>query len=294
MMNCESFKGWAMKFRLLITALLTSLALPCLASSLVYTPTNPSFGGSPLNGSILLNSATAQNTIKDSDLEEEEESALDEFNSRLQRSLLSRLTSSIAGNFINADGSLIPGQNTTEDFTIDVVDEGIEDRSWSLNLAQDAAHPLLSKYGRGLKIKKKVNDTATADIGKKARASSLRKSKNPMAKKSSILSNQKEIHKLPINQHVEVVREKGGKWVIQLMSSGSIADVLAFAKDSNISRSMYEYFYYEHKGEDRFAIIYGRFHNKARALKAIESLPPRLRIFEPWVRATHQGARKPA
>lgn len=124
MMNYNLFEGWAMTFKLLITVLVTTLALPCFASSLVYTPVNPSFGGSPLNGSILLNSANAQNTLKDPDMEEEEESALDEFNSRLQRSLLSRLTSSIAGNFIDADGSLIPGQTITEDFIIDVVDEG--------------------------------------------------------------------------------------------------------------------------------------------------------------------------
>lgn len=31
------------------------------AGSLVYTPTNPTFGGNPLNGSYLLNSAQAQN-----------------------------------------------------------------------------------------------------------------------------------------------------------------------------------------------------------------------------------------
>ena len=113
-----------MKFNLLISALISAFTLPCFASSLVYTPVNPSFGGSPLNGSILLNSATAQNTIKDPDLGETEETALDEFNTRLQRSLLSRLTSSIAGNFISDDGSLIPGQTITDDFVIDVVDEG--------------------------------------------------------------------------------------------------------------------------------------------------------------------------
>ena len=32
-----------------------------LATELVYTPTNPSFGGNPLNGSFLLNKANAQN-----------------------------------------------------------------------------------------------------------------------------------------------------------------------------------------------------------------------------------------
>lgn len=97
---------------------------PSMASGLVYTPVNPSFGGSPLNGSILMNSAQAQNTLKDPDLEGEEENALDDFNNRLQRSLLTRLTSSIAGNFVDENGSLIPGQTITQDFIIDVVDEG--------------------------------------------------------------------------------------------------------------------------------------------------------------------------
>ncbi len=94
------------------------------ASSLVYTPVNPSFGGSPLNGNMLLGSAQAQNTYKDPDLEDDDESALDDFNDRLQRSVLNRLTNSIAGNFVADDGSLIPGQTVTEDFIIDVVDEG--------------------------------------------------------------------------------------------------------------------------------------------------------------------------
>lgn len=94
------------------------------ASSMVYTPVNPSFGGSPLNGSMLLGNAQAQNTYKDPSLEDDEESALDDFNDRLQRSVLSRLTNSIAGNFVADDGSLIPGQTVTEDFIIDVVDEG--------------------------------------------------------------------------------------------------------------------------------------------------------------------------
>jgi curli production assembly/transport component CsgF len=34
---------------------------PASAGTLVYTPTNPSFGGNPLNGSTLLGSAQAQN-----------------------------------------------------------------------------------------------------------------------------------------------------------------------------------------------------------------------------------------
>jgi curli production assembly/transport component CsgF len=34
---------------------------PAFAGSLIYTPTNPSFGGSPINGPNLLNLANAQN-----------------------------------------------------------------------------------------------------------------------------------------------------------------------------------------------------------------------------------------
>ncbi len=109
---------------LMISVVGVCLSTSTFSSSMVYSPVNPSFGGSPLNGNMLLNSAQAQNTTKNPDLGEEEETALDDFNNRLQRSLLTRLTSSIASNFVDENGSLIPGQTITEDFIIDVVDEG--------------------------------------------------------------------------------------------------------------------------------------------------------------------------
>ena len=40
---------------------ITLAASVAVASSLIYTPVNPQFGGSPLNGSWLLQAATAQN-----------------------------------------------------------------------------------------------------------------------------------------------------------------------------------------------------------------------------------------
>ena len=51
-----------MKYKLIITSLLLALSAGAAASELVYTPINPTFGGSPLNGSYLLNKANAQNT----------------------------------------------------------------------------------------------------------------------------------------------------------------------------------------------------------------------------------------
>jgi curli production assembly/transport component CsgF len=38
-----------------------AMVAPASAGTLIYTPTNPSFGGNPLNGSTLLSTAQAQN-----------------------------------------------------------------------------------------------------------------------------------------------------------------------------------------------------------------------------------------
>ncbi len=94
------------------------------ASELVYQPSNPSFGGNPLNGPNLLNAAQAQDTYKDPALEEDKKSPLDEFNDSLQRAVLNRLTNSITSTFVDDQGNLIPGQTTTNDFIIDITDRG--------------------------------------------------------------------------------------------------------------------------------------------------------------------------
>ena len=65
------------------------------ATELVYTPVNPSFGGSPLNGAWLLGSAQAQNDKKDPDAVDrsiyERPSDLERLTSQLELSLLSEL-----------------------------------------------------------------------------------------------------------------------------------------------------------------------------------------------------------
>ena len=65
------------------------------ATKLVYTPVNPSFGGSPLNGAWLLGSAQAQNDKKDPDAIDrsiyERPSDLERLTSQLESSLLSEL-----------------------------------------------------------------------------------------------------------------------------------------------------------------------------------------------------------
>jgi curli production assembly/transport component CsgF len=99
--------------------LLASLLLSTGASAteLVYTPVNPSFGGSPLNGAWLLGNAQAQNSKKDPDAIDrssplENQSALDRFTSQLESRLLGDLLSGVT------DGKT--GTVTTDDFIVRV------------------------------------------------------------------------------------------------------------------------------------------------------------------------------
>ncbi len=94
------------------------------ATELVYTPVNPSFGGSPLNGAWLLGNAQAQNNKKDPDALDRSsllsnQSALDRFTSQLESRLLSDLLADVRD---QKTGSL-----TTNDFVIRVYngDDGV-------------------------------------------------------------------------------------------------------------------------------------------------------------------------
>lgn len=73
------------------------------SGELVYTPVNPSFGGSPLNGSHLLGTANAQN---DYEKPQTPQSQADAFAKQLQ----SRLYSALAGQITDA----IFGENAQE------------------------------------------------------------------------------------------------------------------------------------------------------------------------------------
>lgn len=95
------------------------------ATELVYTPVNPHFGGSPLNGSVLLNAAQAQNKTKDPDSAlNKPDSALQQFNESLQRSVLGRLAAAATSNILGPNGQLIPGTVETGDFLITISDTG--------------------------------------------------------------------------------------------------------------------------------------------------------------------------
>lgn len=111
------------------TLILAGAAPTGHATEIIYYPVNPSFGGSPLNGAVLLNSAQAQNKHKDPEADIGgtgfgQQSALQSFNDSLERAILSRLSAAASAQITGTDGSLRPGSVQTGNFVIDIVDLG--------------------------------------------------------------------------------------------------------------------------------------------------------------------------
>lgn len=97
------------------------LSAGATATELVYTPVNPSFGGSPLNGAWLLGNAQAQNDTKDPNALDRSSlrgnSTLDRFTSQLESRLLSDLLGDVR------DGKT--GSITTTDFIVNILNDDI-------------------------------------------------------------------------------------------------------------------------------------------------------------------------
>jgi curli production assembly/transport component CsgF len=107
-----------------------ALAFPAAAAAgeLVYQPVNPSFGGNPLNGPNLLNSANSQNKLTtdpnaQSLFGRTAQSQLDLFNQRLQSLILDRIATSLSSSLFDSSGALKPGRVETSTFLIDILDQ---------------------------------------------------------------------------------------------------------------------------------------------------------------------------
>lgn len=110
----------------LASALVCSLVMtPSFSSELVYHPRNPSFGGNPAYTTHLLGIANSQNDHTDPDQSSlDDMTSLEEFNDRLQRSIISRITSALSASIIDDEGNINPGTFETTDFVINVEDLG--------------------------------------------------------------------------------------------------------------------------------------------------------------------------
>lgn len=106
--------------------LLTTIFLwagSALAQQLTYSFTNPSFGGSPLNGSWLLQSAQVQSDYKQKDKSSTAtaQSELDEFAKNLNNQILYTLANNIIQKqFGSLDGGLKNGQYSVGKYRINI------------------------------------------------------------------------------------------------------------------------------------------------------------------------------
>ena len=97
-------------FTLSLAALLLS-STTAFASPLNYTPVNPSFGGSPLNGSYLLSMAQAQNHFKERQTPASTQSPEDALGDQITSSIRSQVSARIAQDIHNADPTDPDSQN---------------------------------------------------------------------------------------------------------------------------------------------------------------------------------------
>ena len=108
-----------------LAALLTGLFLaPSAASAqqLVYRPTNPAFGGSPLNYQWLNSSAQTQNAFKPKGRSSFRRDPLADFESTLQRQILSQLSRELIANRFGDDLDLTQeGLFDLGEFTVEVI-----------------------------------------------------------------------------------------------------------------------------------------------------------------------------
>lgn len=129
---------------LLLAGLLLSSHLG--ATELVYTPVNPSFGGSPLNGAWMLGNAQAQDDHKDPDAVDRSSlagsSTLSRFTSQLEASLLSEMLGKVR------DGTSNTGSLTTDDFIVNLVnDSGILSVQITDRLTGEMSEVIVNGYG---------------------------------------------------------------------------------------------------------------------------------------------------
>ena len=104
-----------MKYRMLILAAPFYLMSAAYGTELIYTPINPSFGGSPGNSAHLLSKANAQN---DNASASNEKSFVTRFKESLERNIMNTITRGVA------NGEITDGVYDTGDFRIEVATLG--------------------------------------------------------------------------------------------------------------------------------------------------------------------------
>lgn len=110
--------------KIILTMSLIAFSSSIMASQLVYQPINPTFGGNPMNGTILMNKAQAQNKHKE---KRPEKTYADKFRESLERSIMNKLIRQItdyANGEVDEDGNPIFVEDqlfSSGDYLIEVI-----------------------------------------------------------------------------------------------------------------------------------------------------------------------------
>ena len=126
--NCISLQKLTLSLSL--AGALAMYGTAVLATEMVYSPVNPSFGGNPTNGIVELNQANATNKHKDPASSVgtnafAQKTPLQTFNDSLERAVLGQLASSASQKLLGGvNGTLSPGVVDTANFTIRITDLG--------------------------------------------------------------------------------------------------------------------------------------------------------------------------
>lgn len=91
----------------------------CFGQDLVYRAKNPAFGGDTFNYQWLQSSADAQNTFKDPDEIDDDQSQLDAFSESLNRRLLDKIANELLNDQFG-DDLLEPGTSSFGDLELEI------------------------------------------------------------------------------------------------------------------------------------------------------------------------------
>lgn len=110
--------GWSLGIALLVCLL---APVPVEAQELTYEPTNPAFGGSPVNYRWMLNSANQQNPYgAESQFSRFQDDPLANFEQKLQRQVLDQLSRQIIEDRFNGVDLTEEGRFDFQNFTVEV------------------------------------------------------------------------------------------------------------------------------------------------------------------------------
>ncbi|WP_447970656.1 curli assembly protein CsgF [Nitrospira sp. M1] len=97
------------------------ISAPINASELRHQFTNPNFGGNPFNAQPLLNSAVLQNNFENT--ETNDASTLEDFQSRLDRAILNRLSREVVAEVFGEESDLSAGSFNTGNFEVQISED---------------------------------------------------------------------------------------------------------------------------------------------------------------------------